>query len=182
MTESCKNELAVSYLWSQDFLWWKIEKWNRILVGKLTGCREIYPFELSSAMSGDVVTEYTLWRTLLGKYRVMIYFRFSPAPLIMLIDFLSHLHAWPSALSHLYLWSPMCGLELTLFVIFHMLYIYSRIMIFLIFLLFFPLSLLCWFVFNIYLIWIIFIICVFAFKKYQLCFDALSITVIHKVE
>lgn len=76
----------------------------------------------------------------------------------------------------------MCGLELTLFVIFHMLYIYSRIMIFLIFLLFFPLSLLCWFVFNIYLIWIIFIICVFAFKKYQLCFDALFITVIHKVE
>lgn len=102
-----------------------IKKWNGILVGKLTGCREIYPFELSSAMSGDVVTEYTLWRTLLGKYRVMIYFCFSPAPLIMLIDFLSHLHAWASALSHLYLWSPMCGLELTLFVIFYMLYIYS---------------------------------------------------------
>eukprot|EP00105_Crassostrea_gigas_P035123 XP_019919271.1 PREDICTED: uncharacterized protein LOC105319247 isoform X4 [Crassostrea gigas] len=29
-------------------------------------CCEIYPFELSSAMSGDVVTEYTLWRTLLA--------------------------------------------------------------------------------------------------------------------
>lgn len=69
LTKSYKNELAISYLWSQDFLWWKI-----ILVGKLTGCCEIYPFELSSAMSGDVVTEYTLWRTLLGKYCVMIYF------------------------------------------------------------------------------------------------------------
>lgn len=69
LTKPYKNELAISYLWSQDFLWWKI-----ILVGKLTGCCEIYPFELSSAMSGDVVTEYTLWRTLLGKYCVMIYF------------------------------------------------------------------------------------------------------------
>lgn len=69
LTKSYENELAISYLWSQDFLWWKI-----ILVGKLTGCCEIYPFELSSAMSGDVVTEYTLWRTLLGKYCVMIYF------------------------------------------------------------------------------------------------------------
>lgn len=69
LTKSYRNELAISYLWSQDFLWWKI-----ILVGKLTGCCEIYPFELSSAMSGDVVTEYTLWRTLLGKYCVMIYF------------------------------------------------------------------------------------------------------------
>lgn len=160
-----------------------IKKWNGILVGKLTGCREIYPFELSSAMSGDVVTEYTLWRTLLGKYRVMIYFCFSPAPLIMLIDFLSHLHAWPSALLHLYLWSPMCGLELTLFVIFHMLYIYSRVMNFFIFLLYFPLSLLCSFVFNIFIWFELFLsfVCLHS-KEDQLCFDALSITVIHKVE
>lgn len=56
---------------------------------------------------------------------------FSPAPLIMLIDFLSHLHAWPSALSHLHLWSPMWGPEVTLIVIFHAVNMYSTVMKFL---------------------------------------------------
>lgn len=149
LTKSYKNELAISYLWSQDFLWWKI-----ILVGKLTGCCEIYPFELSSAMSGDVVTEYTLWRTLLGKYCVMIYF-------------ISHLPLWLYwlILSHFHLWSPMCGLQMTLFVIFHALNMYSTcsyefFSFFCYFFIFF--SLVCW---LIYWNWITVIIFIFAFKR-----------------
>lgn len=157
LTKSYENKLAISYLWSRDFLWWKI-----ILVGKLTGCCEIYPFELSSAMSGDVVTEYTLWRTLLGKYCVMIYFiSHLPLWLYWLIFCLTCMPGPP--LCRTYTCDHRC-----LFYRWHFLSFFTRwtctvhaVMNFFHFSVIF-FSLMCW---LIYWNWIIVIIFLFAFKR-----------------
>lgn len=163
LTKSYKNELAISYLWSQDFLWWKI-----ILVGKLTGCCEIYPFELSSAMSGDVVTEYTLWRTLLGKYCVMIYFvSHLPLWLCWLIFCLTCMPGPP--LCRTYTCDHLCEVQR-----WHLLSFFTRwtctvqlwnfLKFFCYFFSLFLSHVLIW-LFSIYLNWIIVIICIFAFKR-----------------
>lgn len=171
LTKPYKNELAMLYLWSQDFLWWKI-----ILVGKLTGCCEIYPFELSSAMSGDVVTEYTLWRTLLGKYCLMIYFvSHLPLWLYRLIFCLTCMPGPP--LCRTYTCDHRC-----LFYRWHFLSFFMRwtctvhaVMIFFSFFCYFFLffSLMCWFdCFQYIEIELLSSFVYLHLKEYQICFDA----------